>query len=429
MLRFNLYYYNLQIKCAWGLLLSMFWSMLSKRGLCQNRYKLKFENQTKLRIGSLHTIAVPSNRSGIYALLIALKVNKGDEVIVTGFTCSAVVEPIIMVGAIPVFVDIDKDTFCIDSSVLKKYISPVTRIIIVQHTFGIPGPIEAVMKISRLHNIFVIEDCALALGSKINGQWLGTFGDAAVWSFELSKTISVGWGGLIGVNYSNELASRVKEIVDCAGYQNGDLAFRRLFQAGISGLLYHFTTPLIFRRYMISALFKLKIFISSCDTPADDLRLPNDFQWKYLLFQFDCLDEILVKNKMVQETYEKILHKHNCNTSLIFNEITDLYLIRYPLLIKNPKQLISFFASKNIEVGCWFQSPVDSILNTINSNSIYGYQNGSCPVAEMVCKHIINLPLYGLSNISHINLVAATLDEYLTSYSDEVAFIQANNNI
>lgn len=417
----NFYFANVSYKESVALLISAAREAVGFIKNFNSDNRIGFIKVVSNSISSPDLFCSPSNRSGIFAVISAMNLAKGDEVVVTGFTCSAVVEPLIQLGVKPVFVDIDPATFCLDPSKLESVLNDRTRVIILQHTFGIPGPIQAVMEIARRRNVFVIEDCALALGSKKDGRWLGTFGDAAVWSFELSKTISVGWGGLIGINSDPLLAKRVGDVIEDAGLQNRLLAAQRLLQVGGSGILYHHNTPRVMRRYGLAALFKFRVFRKSSDTPASDLRLPSDRQWKFLLRQWKRLDAILLKSKAAQNVYEEVLTSHGCILPLSKFENTETFLIRFPLLVKDPERFALFFADKDIEVGRWFSSPVSS---GERSPTLYGYAWGSCPVAEKVCSHIVNLPLHGRLTVGHVELVAATLHDYLSIHPDEVVFIQ-----
>ena len=145
-----------------------------------------------------------SARSSIYAILKSLNYNSGSEVLVTGFTCEVVPNAIINAGYIPVYVDINPVNYCMDPAIVEKLITNNTRAIIIQHTFGIPAQINELINIAQKHNLFVIEDCAVSLGSKYNGKLTGTFGDAAIFSFELSKTITSCWGGMLFLNSNKD---------------------------------------------------------------------------------------------------------------------------------------------------------------------------------------------------------------------------------
>ena len=423
-MRISFYFANISARSAIGLIVSAMVRLVrTTYSETSHRHKHTFENEARATIGISHAIAVPANRSGLFALLTALNVGLSDEVIVTGFTCSAVSGPILQHGAVPVYVDIDPGSFCLDPNLLLSALTPRSRVIILQHTYGFAGPIEEVMDIARRNGVFVIEDCALAFGSKKDGRWLGTFGDAAVWSFELSKTLSVGWGGLVGIRHDANLANRVREITEGAGFQGRWLAACRLLQGGLSGLLYHHQAPYLFRRYGLAALFKFRIFRSSADTPASDLRLPSDRQWKFLLQQLRRLDTVLARGKDAQQAYEAVLADHGCKSESMRPCRAESSLIRFPILVRDPQRFVDFFAAKDIEAGRWFSSPVSS---GGVSPTKFGYVLASCPVAERVCAHVVNLPLHGRLTKPLIGLVAATLRDFLRAFPEEVEFIQGD---
>ena len=152
---------------------------------------------------------------GFYALLKILGIKTGDEVILQGSTCSVMVNAILRSGACPVFADIDKDTFGSCVKGIKNCITKRTKMIIAQHSFGIPCRINPIVKLAKDNNIFLLEDCALTVGSKINGTICGNFGDAALFSTDHSKPLNLLIGGLI---YTKDkvLYSRLKDLRDTA---------------------------------------------------------------------------------------------------------------------------------------------------------------------------------------------------------------------
>lgn len=415
--RINFYFSNVNIRLSLGLIYSSLCEAIRVLPLSVPCQRWSFEKDVRSVIGIAHAVAVPAARSGLYALFSALGVRAGDEVIVTGYTCSAVAEPIIQSGAKPIYVDICRDTFCLDPSAVAMAITPNTRVIIVQHTYGLPGPIEQVIRIAQQRGIFVIEDCALAFGSKKDGRWLGTFADAAVWSFELSKTISVGWGGLVGINRDAELAVKVRQLIEAAGFKGRWRTVQQLLQGGLSGLMYHHNAPLLFRHYGLGALFKFRIFRSSADTPASNLCMPSDYQWKYLRCQFKRLNRRLAKSQEARAAYEAVLTAHGYESVFQRCSEPDTYLIRLPLLVQNVSRFVEFFALRGIEIGRWFSSTVsaDEGLPTR-----YGYSPGSCPIAEDVCRHIVNLPLHGRLTSSQVAMIASVLDAYLSAYPSDL---------
>lgn len=144
-----------------------------------------------------YAMAVNSATAGLHAALAAAGVGPGDEVIVPPYTMSASAAAVLMTNAVPRFVDIRDDIFCIDAKLLKKAVNPRTRAIVVVHLFGHPAPMKEIMAFARKHRLKVIEDCAQSPGAKIQGQYAGTFGDAGVFSFNQHKTITTGEGGVV----------------------------------------------------------------------------------------------------------------------------------------------------------------------------------------------------------------------------------------
>ena len=210
---------------------------------------------------------------------------------------------------------------------------------------------------------------------------MGGVGDATVWSFELSKTISVGWGGLISVNGNLGLSEKIKLIRTKAGYHSRKSMSLRLFQGGMSGLFYHHSMPLLLTKYLFGPFVKLGLFKRSADTKANNLKMPSDQQWNFLLQQFDSLEEITARSRYIAGIYDKVLSENNCQPSWSSVSTEGTSLIRYPFFVSDRKGFVNHFSKKSIEVGQWFSSPVSGISMLEN----FEYVEGSCPVAEWIC--------------------------------------------
>jgi perosamine synthetase len=148
-------------------------------------------------IGKKYAIAVNSGTSGLYLCLLAMGIGPGDEVITTPFTFIATSNVILMVGAKPVFVDIDTATLNIDVAKIEKAITPRTKAIIPVEVFGSPAGFDAICEIARKHNLLILEDSCEGLGSVLNGKKVGTFGDMSVFAFYPNKQMTTGEGGMI----------------------------------------------------------------------------------------------------------------------------------------------------------------------------------------------------------------------------------------
>lgn len=169
-----------------------------------------FEKETAEYLGVKHAIGVASGTDALHLALAAAGIGKGDEVITTSFTFIATAEAIAYVGATPVFVDINKDTFNIDLDQVKAAINDRTRAVIPVHLFGQPVNMPALKAICDTHKLKIIEDCAQSFGAHIDGQQTGSFGDAGAFSFFPSKNLGCyGDGGLISTN-SDKMAEDIK---------------------------------------------------------------------------------------------------------------------------------------------------------------------------------------------------------------------------
>ena len=162
-----------------------------------------FEKAFASYIGMSYATGVCNGTVAIHLAMVALGIKEGDEVIVPTFTYVASANPIKMVGAIPIFVDSCADSWQMNPEDIKHKITKKTKAIVVVHLYGHPCDMDAIMKIAKENNIFVIEDCAEAIGSEYKGKKVGSFGDIACFSFFGNKTITCGEGGMVMTNDKN----------------------------------------------------------------------------------------------------------------------------------------------------------------------------------------------------------------------------------
>ena len=171
--------------------------VLRSLSLAQGPEVKSFESEFSKIVGDRDCVAVNSGTSALHLCLISLGIGPGDEVIVPSFTFAATANVIALVGAKPVFVDIDPDTYCIDPALIALAITPKTRAIIVVHLYGLPADMPQIQNLARLHSLLIIEDAAQAHMASIEGQPVGTFGDAAAFSFYPTKNMTSGEGGMV----------------------------------------------------------------------------------------------------------------------------------------------------------------------------------------------------------------------------------------
>lgn len=147
-------------------------------------------------LGRSYAQAVASGTSGLAASLAALEIGPGQEVLIPGFMWVATVGTVVRSGAIPVLVEMD-DTFNMDPTDLDRKITPRSSLIVSVHMCGVPCNMPAINQVAKSHGLKVLEDCAQANGGSFGGKKVGTFGDMAVFSFQMNKNITAGEGGIV----------------------------------------------------------------------------------------------------------------------------------------------------------------------------------------------------------------------------------------
>ena len=338
-----------------------------------------------------------SARSSLFTLLKALNYDEGSEVLVTGFTCEVVPNAIINAGYSPVYVDINPVNYCMNPRTAEKLITERTKAIIIQHTFGIPAQIDELIAIAKRHDLYIIEDCAVSLGSKYKDQLTGTFGDASIFSFELSKTITSCWGGMLLLNTNkNFIVEKMIEFYKKVPEQKRIDKLKTLFQLGISGILYR---PRIYLlgKYIVAIFFKLRIFSFSTSLKEKKGGLTTNYlvklsfgQAKIIHRQFLRLNEIIESNNFIKNKYLNELSNQINKDFIKIVSAKDVSLIRFPVLVDNRNKIKELFKSNNIELGLWFTAPLSS--PTVDYD-LFQYIKGSCVNSERICDSVINIPL------------------------------------
>jgi dTDP-4-amino-4,6-dideoxygalactose transaminase len=160
----------------------------------------EFEEKFSNKIGTKFAIAFNSATSALHAAIVAVGVKPGEEVIVPPYTFTSTATSSLMHNAIPVFSDVKNDTYCLDPKKLQDVLTPLTRAIIPVHIFGHPCDMDEIMKFASQNNLKVIEDCAQSPGGQYRNKNLGTIGDCGIFSFQESKNIMTGEGGMLLTN-------------------------------------------------------------------------------------------------------------------------------------------------------------------------------------------------------------------------------------
>ena len=178
--------------------------------LTQGPKVAEFEKRFAQRHKVNHALAVTSCTTGLHLILTAMGIGPGDEVIVPAFTWVATANVVLYCGAKPVFVDVSRKTFNIDPTQIQGKITDKTKAIIPVHLFGLCADMDAIKKSIPSH-VKLIEDAACATGANYKGQWAGSLGDAASFSFHPRKSITTGEGGMVTSN-NTMLAERMNQM-------------------------------------------------------------------------------------------------------------------------------------------------------------------------------------------------------------------------
>ena len=161
----------------------------------------KFETAFASFADCSHAIAVANGTLAIDLALHALKIGKGDEVVVTPRSFIASVSSVVNCGATPVFADVDADSQNISAGTIAEVLTPKTKALLVVHLAGMPADMDEIMALATLHDLKVIEDCAQAHGARYKGKSVGSFGHIGAWSFCQDKIMSTGGeGGMVTTN-------------------------------------------------------------------------------------------------------------------------------------------------------------------------------------------------------------------------------------
>jgi perosamine synthetase len=357
----------------------------------------KYQNRFAEFFGAERAFAFWKGRVALYAILKAMGIGPGDEIILPGYTCVMNVNPIKYLGAKPVYVDIEPVTFNIDVNLIRDRIIPRTKVIIAQHTYGYPCDMDAVMKVAVEKGITVIEDCCLALGTKYKGQLVGTFGKAAYFSSQWNKPYTTGLGGMV-ITSDSELAAKIQSLCEsemCLP-SSGEV-FMLWAQLLIYRLLIYPRTT-AFAQNLFRYLTKKGAVVGSSSTSEFQPIMADDFfksvsnvQAHSGLRQLNKINENLRHRKELVQLYDNLLEQKGWSIQKYNSETCEPVLVRYPVRIDGKSKALEKAAGAGIELGSWFECPLHPIETPLD---VYDYEPGCCPQAEKAAQEVVNLPLH-----------------------------------
>lgn len=356
----------------------------------------RFERVFADWLGAEAGFAFWKGRVGIYATLKAMGVGEGDEVILPGYTCVMDVNPVMYLRAKPVYVDINPVTYNLDPDRLEEAITPRTRVIIAQHTYGYPCEMDAILEVAERHGISVVEDCCLALGSTYKGTVCGRFGVAAVWSFQWNKPFACGLGGLVTVN-DPALGEKIAEV--CRAELQGP-GRSKAWQLGIQRQIHRMlvfpstasAVQSVFRR-----LGEWGVVIGSSSASEFVPEMPEGFlmgmsagQARVGLRQMERIQQNISHRRRLATVYDGLLREAGWEIPAVPDSMNPV-LVRYPVRVADKGRAQAIAMRHLVELGVWFESPLHAAQGPLEA---YNYQPGTCPTAEKAAREVVNLPTH-----------------------------------
>ena len=321
------------------------------------------ESELANYIGCKYTVALNSGTDALHVALRALDIGEGDEVITTAFTFVATAEAIGIVGATPVFVDIDSDTFNIDPAKIEAAITPKTKAIIPVHLYGQPCDMDAIMAIAKKYNLRVIEDCCQAIGATYKGKMVGTFGDIGCYSFYPTKNLgAMGDGGLCTVN-DETIKDRL-----IALRNHGSMVRYHNDELGVNSRL-------------------------------------DEIQAAILRVKARYIDEWNTKRRERAAYYNKLFE--SCSDVVTPKELDNTYCVYHQYTVKIPnRDEVHKMLSEN-GIGAMLYYPIPLHLQKVNAH--LGMKEGDLPITEDNTKCVISLPMFPELTKEEQDVVASTI--------------------
>lgn len=335
---------------------------ISSKGKFVNAFESNFSNY----VGCNHGAAVCNGTVALHLALLALGIGEGDEVIVPTLTYIASVNAISYVGATPVFVDALESSWQMDYDDVKKKITPKTKAILCVHIYGHPCDMDQLLNITKTNNIYLIEDCAEAIGTQYKGKHVGGFGDVSTFSFYGNKTITTGEGGMVCTN-SEALYNKTVHL------KGQGLAKDREYWHDAIGYNYRMTN--------ICAAIGLA--------------------------QLEQIDTILLKKQQIATWYKEAFEKTEFKFHETIGDVKHSYWMCTVLIPEslNREDLKAFLLSNGIETRPMFFP--------IHTMPIYSHRNiSNYPISEKLAALGMNLPSYPQLNLNDIEYIVNCLNSF-----------------
>lgn len=327
--------------------------------------------------GGKHAISVGNGTDALIIALKALGIKEGDEVITSTFTFFATAESISAVGAIPVFVDVRKDTFNIDTTKIEEKITKKTKAIMPVHIFGQSADMDEINAIAKKYNLKVVEDACQAVGAKYKGKRVGSLGDVSCFSFFPTKNLGCAGDGGIIVTSDDKIATIARALRTHGSGENGQKAYNLLNNIEENVLkaengddtVYN---PLKYYNYLIG-------FNSRLDA----------MQASILLEKIKHIDKWNGRRREIAKIYDEAL-KDTDLTIPVIAETNETVYHMYILQSEDRETMLSKLKEAGIATGVYY--PVPLHLQKVYKD--LGYKEGDMPVAEYLSHRTFAIPVY-----------------------------------
>lgn len=305
----------------------------------------KFESKFSKYIGTKNGLGVNSGSDALFMAIKALDINENEEIITVSHTFISTVDAISRNNAVPVFVDIDPDTYCIDVSKIESKITDKTRAIIIVHLYGHPADMDPIIKIAKKYSLFVIEDCSQAHGAKYKGKTVGSLGDISCFSFYPVKNLGAyGDGGFIALN-DDDLFEKLEMMHNYGQSSKNQYEF-----IGLNSRL-------------------------------------DEIQAAILNVKLGYLDIWNNERKKLANIYNKLLDKSTFKLPSI-KQYADHVFHLYVIQNDNRDAIRDYLLKKDIQTMIHYPIPIhkqNAYKNLVSPNNI--------PITEEICSKIVSLPI------------------------------------
>lgn len=322
----------------------------------------KLEDEIANFCSCRYGVAVNSGTDALYLSLLALKIAPGDEIITTPFTFIATVEPILLLGAIPVFVDIDEKTFNIDVNKIEEKITRKTKAIISVHLYGLPVDMEQILSLAKKYKLKVIEDSAQSIGAIYKSKKVCSFGDFGCVSFYPAKNLGAyGDGGMVVTNNSG-FANKIKLLRDHGSQRKYCHKF-----VGLNSRL-------------------------------------DEIQAAILRVKFKHLQDWIEKRRENAKLYNETLKNSEVKIPFVPEYCKHVYN-QYTVKVKNREKIHEELKNKGISAGVHYPIP----LHLQEALKHLKHKKGDFPVSENIADSVLSLPIYPELKEEEIKYISDTL--------------------